>query len=172
LGKRKVKKITKNLVLNGRRDSLPDPTGFCPPSCGDESTKIKWRRKSYIVVVVDDPNWRLARRAGQEIDPILVAPKTPNHCFFEAFEWTIKMPFHAPTAAFDDYYTSAVALRNHMSRNEEGDDLGNGKEEKFVFGVNVQRLKKVRGKRKFVPEFFHVPIDPDGTNLGPPLGPP
>jgi hypothetical protein len=171
LGRRKVKKLAPKLVLNARRDCLTntttqkaEPKGYCPPLCGTKFDDVKWRRKSYILVVVDDPHWWLARHAGNKVDPILVNAhsKTCNHNFFGAFEWSVEMPHNAPSGSFDHHRTAAVAFRNHMVRDEAGSELGD-EEQEFSFDINVENQ---RG------DFLPVPIDPDGSNLGPPLGPP
>jgi hypothetical protein len=49
-----------------------------------------------------------------------------------------------------------------MVRDEAGSELGD-EEQEFSFDINVENQ---RG------DFLPVPIDPDGSNLGPPLGPP
>ncbi|HST35081.1 MAG TPA: hypothetical protein VLK25_00415 [Allosphingosinicella sp.] len=166
LNRRKVKKVVKKLVLNARRDDLWDPTiglpapkGFCPPACGESFDAVKWRRRGYIVIVVDDPHWTLP----ENIDPIVVTQhKTCNHTFFQAFRWKVKMPRRTPTAAFDKYQTSAIGFRNHMARSEAGDMLGEDEEQAFNFILLLEQ-----GGR-----FMPVPVDPDGNNLGPPLPPP
>jgi hypothetical protein len=168
---KKVKKEVKALVLNARRDMLRDPNtgapapkGFCPPACGKSFEDVIWRRQSYVVLVVDDPEWKLPKRDGKK-DAIVVTEhsKTSNHTFFQATEWDVDMPPKAPTAAFDHFQTTAIAFRNHMARSEAGAPLGGDEAQAFNFAILVE---KERG------QFRDVPIDPDGNNLGPPVGPP
>jgi len=170
LSRKKVKKVVKRLVLNARRDMLrdphtgaPAPKGFCPPACGESFEKVIWRRQSYVVIAVDDPQWKLPKRNGTK-DAITVTEhsKTCNHTFFQAFEWKVKMPPNAPTSAFDLFQTTAIAFRNHMVSSEAGSPLGDDEMQAFNFAILVE------GERGFM----DVPIDPDGNNMGPPLPPP
>jgi hypothetical protein len=171
LSRKKLKKIVKKLVFNARRDMLrdpltgaPAPKGFCPPACGESFEEVLWRRQSYVVVAVDDPKWKLPKRNGTK-DAIAVTEhsKTCNHTFFQALEWDVKMPPNAPNSAFDHFQTTAIAFRNHMVSSEAGSPLGDDEAQAFNFAILVENE---RG------QFTDVPIDPDGNNMGPPIGPP
>lgn len=146
-----IRNVIRDLGINARAgDSVP-------PQCGDNFDSFPWRRKSYIVILIDSPTVRLNR--GEAIEFFVRDGSTPNHSFFDADD------FHDINLATSNdtrpYIVSAVCFINHMARAPDGVDLDPGEDQFFHF-----RLKYTPP-----PPGFRWP-DSGGTNMGPPVPPP
>jgi len=165
----KMEDVTKDLAWRVRnRDTNDIAAGMT--LCGHDFYEVEWKHKSYIVVFMDSPFWRLFERANHDYGGVVVNAEkkgSPNHSFFDARNMTIDM-------SHDDVIESrsAIYLINHMKKSEFADDLGfdqAGKKtvqrEPFTFDMYFE----VGQPRGLATVFI---IDPDGTNVGPPLPPP
>lgn len=135
------------LALNARRpDAEQNPRPY------PKTVLNVWKRKSYLIVLVDDPNFKFERNAFMIVPNEANEPKKhANHTFFDAKNFNnIKLPN-------SNDRVSAVCVLDHMKRYDE-DDLMDEYEE-FDFRLNPDP----RGRR----------LDDDGgKNLGPPVPPP
>lgn len=130
--------------------------GNNPPQCGEAWKFIVWNHKSYLVILIDDPDIRFAPDAGLEF--VQDNNGTPNHSFFDAREFYVSLSYPGgPQLA------PALCCINHMKRNEAGDDLGDYPE----FFNFVLHTNKQLGQRYLL----DYP-DAGGTNMGPPAPPP
>jgi hypothetical protein len=127
-----------------------------------------WERKSYMVMVMDDPSWRFTRHGPNNEAALVFNPSKgsiDNHSFFDASDMNVDI------RGDGSEYLSAVYFVNHMKKNEQGDDLRYKPDnvtrdtQKFVFTL----FYDVTLPSGEVDPFSH---DPDGTNMGPPIGPP
>lgn len=146
-------------------------------SAGSNFQDIKWKHKSYIVIFMDSPYWKLLKRTSDPNRSAIVFNTNkggkPNHTFFDADDLLVNMPPAMPPIAGDTGDRTAVYFINHMKKSDFGDDLGYDQqgqpvpeEEKFSFDVYFDVSNGPSG-----PSTVFV-IDPDGTNMGPPIGPP
>jgi hypothetical protein len=147
-----IKNVIRKLALNARADDA------VPPLCGDSVTSFPWRRKSYIVFLIDSPVLRLV--PGDAIQFYTVGGSPENHTFFDAEDFDdidLATPDDpgAPTV-------SAVCFINHMKRAADGIDLDVGEMQHFHFRLNYG--PRARGRSRFP--------DSGGTNMGPPVPPP
>lgn len=145
---------------------------------GRDFKDIKWKHKSYIVIFMDSPYWKVLRRVSDPNRSAVVFNTNkggkPNHSFFDADDLPINMPATTPPTLGDTGDRVAVYFINHMKKSDFGDDLGDHdqhgnpiyQEEKFSFDVYFDVSDGAAG-----PSTVFI-IDPDGTNMGPPLGPP
>lgn len=150
------------LAINGRPGTeVKDP----PKLPNHNFDGIKWRRKSYIAVFLDEVNWRFHTRDGGKAAWVFKAepPMTPNHSFFDAKDVKLTLP-NSFTGRTDS--RSALYFINHMKRNEAGDDLIEGDEQVFEFEMflKVQFAEATTNT-------LTVILDPTGTNQGPPETP-
>ena len=127
-----------------------------PVATGVKFDFIKWTMRSLIVIVIDYPNiagkynWEF--KEGAAIAFYEDGVHTPNHTFYDAFHHT----FDISDKQGKSKRVSALCFENHMA----GADrlpLGAG-EEKFKYDLYAGP------DGRFLPH----PIDPGGTNLGPP----
>lgn len=168
-----LKNLITKLALNAR--PLDGRSERDPPKRGDNFKNLYWRRKSYIVIFMDEVNWKL-----HELDkdnPSIVFITDPkdgvtglaNHTFFDALELSITMPIKHPKP--DGPRTderSAIVFINHMKADDNGRDLDDWDDpQKFQFKI-IFRVAYVDG----TDDGMTVIFDPDGTNEGPPIGPP
>lgn len=136
---------------------------------GSNFEDIKWERISYIAFFVDEEHWTL-HQDGSGLEGVRfvsnVGGAYPNHTFYDADDFLIRVQ-NATSGAVT--HRSAIAFINHMKKNANGDPLGEHgpEEQKFKFEM------------LFDVKFAHtstvgmtVIFDPDGTNTGPPIGPP
>jgi len=171
------------MATRARSDISPGPMPQKVPS-GDPGLqpfglhRIEWKRISYVAVIVDSQYWKL-----HKFKPYLGAPEqsavvfntekesTPNHSFFDAAEVTIPLPSTGPG---DLGTRSAIYFVNHMKKSEFGDELGvknpDGttlkiQREPFVFDIYFEVTAVDGSASVFI-------VDPDGSNEGPPIGPP
>ncbi|MDB5691462.1 MAG: hypothetical protein JWO81_525 [Alphaproteobacteria bacterium] len=137
------------MVLNARHSYDIPPKVTLP---------VKWRKKSYIAFIVDDPDWKFA-------DPgIVIYPTpTPNHAFFEGK--TIIVPVDDPDTNYGTQQLSAFFCVNYMSKNDYGDNIDDGVRETFSFHLAFSQtaFDQTRGVRLG---------GETGTNMGPPVAPP
>lgn len=149
-----------NLVDNARNG------GSAPaPDLTDNFANIVWTRKSYVVIFVDEESWTLHRNGdpleGVRFNTLL---GMPNHTFFDADDLTVNVQDPVTGVVTQ---RSAIAIVNHMKRNEAGDDLLQTEAQHFKFEIIFDV--------KFVDQSdapMIVIFDPGGTNLGPPIPPP
>lgn len=151
--------IARTLGRTARGPAVPDATNF---------EKIEWKRKSYLIFLMDSKVWSLLKRrdGGTALwfDPE-DGKKQENHAFFDAMDFDVDLSFHNDGTDM----VSAVACINHMKRSQQGDDLGVAPDgstytesQYFKFSVAYRAL----GTN------FTTTYDPDGTNTGPPAPPP
>ena len=146
--------IVQDLVANARVN------GTKYPLVGSEFLDIRWRRKSYVILFIDEGNWSV--HTGSSGNPavlfITTGGGTPNHSFFDGRNLDIPMP--------EGDVRSAFSCINHMKRNDAGDDLLATDDQFFQFKIFFD-VKFASGARALT-----VIFDPDGNNSGPPIGPP
>lgn len=131
---------------------------------------IEWKRISYIVFFFDEEHWSLHKEAnGSEGVRFVsnVGGAYANHTFYDADDFLVRVR-NDNTGRVTQ--RSAIAFINHMKRNANGDELGSltqpeSQRFKFemIFDVRYARTSRVG---------MTVIFDPDGTNTGPPIGPP
>jgi hypothetical protein len=145
--------------------------GATPPQSGARFEHIVWRRISYIVILMDNPNWTLLKRApGQSCMAFnLTKVETENHSFFDAADLDVNVAELGQPAIL----RTAVYLVNHMKKDSDGTELRYKEDgvtpdsQKFAFDV-IFDVKDCTGGGASSPFI----IDPGGTNLGPPIPPP
>jgi hypothetical protein len=146
-----LKDIATNLANNARlpvsaQDPQPKGTGI---------NDIEWKRKSYLIVLIDDPAYELAKHRAIEFH--YWDGDGGNHTFFDAKDLDVDLPRQQGGPGTER--VSAVACLNHMKKNKNGNDLEEHDRQTFYFV-----LHPVLGPRIFP--------DDGGTNLGPPVPPP
>jgi hypothetical protein len=157
----------REMAINARKEKK----GF--PLYGNGATEIEFpSRYSYCVFFMDDLHWRFMTVAepGGQI-PVIVFNKSKNGETFKVHSHAFRtlplvemdMPNQWTTVGFDK--RQAVVMVNRM-RDENGRRLGNGQTEKFCFDFPM-RVRYGSGS-----DGLTLIIDPTGTNLGPPVGPP
>ena len=155
-----IKKLIENAKANGGAG------GNAYTLAGRDFQNIKWRRKSYIALFIDDEAWTLHKHSatGQDALIFLTDPagpglpnKTPNHSFFDAqvFDVTIA-----------GRQRPVFVCINHMTRDEAGNNVTEHPQY-FAFEIYF-RAKFLQGATAPIT----VILDPDGNNMGPPIGPP
>jgi hypothetical protein len=113
--------------------------------CGWDFSDLRWRRLSYLVIALNDPNRKLEGDKAIEFDVT-----TPNHTFLDGDTMVVE-----PETGVK---ISVAYCINHMSRNSTGDPLEVGSQE-FRFRLNgLNRAWSDDGG--------------SGTNMGPPVPPP
>lgn len=150
-----VPDIVRFLALNARKND------YVPPSHGSNMGDV-WRRKSYLVVLLDHPTMKL-NEGGALVVKTNRAGGFPNHTFFDAQDLDIDV---SPSGN-GRTLRSAICCKNHMKRNDAGDDLkkpsgGTVDSQKFYFTLYYS------GPSRLVFDFY----DSGGTNNGPPAPPP
>lgn len=147
-----------------------DPHGVTPPKSGARFENIVWERISYIVILMDSPSWTLLKRTPTQscLAFNLTKKATPNCSFFDAADLNVDVAEqgHPPIMR------TAVYFVNHMKKDSNGTELRYKPDgvtrdtQDFAFDV-VFAVKDCNGN-----DSSPFIIDPDGTNMGPPLGPP
>jgi hypothetical protein len=156
--------VTK-LARNARQIAPTDP----PPDAEENFQKIVWTRKSYVAIFLDEAHWKFHKFPAQDSAVVFITETkngktgTENHSFFDAMDLPIDMPINGGPATDE---RSAIVFVNHMKGDDQGTDLG-ATSELFQFKMFVD-VTFASGQG--VP--MTVIFDPDGTNMGPPLGPP
>jgi len=148
------------LAKNARDDgAVPTPEGY-------DFQRVKWKRVSYLAVLVDSPHWKLWKKsdgkAGIKFVTTTTPPSTPNHSFFDAKDVPVYI---------DGQLRDAIVLVNHVL-DKDGNVLGHGQpyntvSEPFHFDIYFDVGNHAAGGASSV--FI---IDPGGNNMGPPPPPP
>lgn len=140
--KTKIESLTRNARRNGNN----------PSASGWSFNDIEWRRYSWLVIAMDNNNFENGDAVDiQWIDDTMTKPKYgPNHCFFDGGDGVMQISTGDPI--------SVLWMKNHM-RNQAGDVLVKGDQQKFKFKFNPSR--RIRDYP-----------DESGTNTGPVIGPP
>jgi hypothetical protein len=125
--------------------------GDSPSPCGWDMTDLIWRRKSYLVVVLDDPATSLVKGDGFQF------PDANNHTFLDGADFDVDVSSTPGVVEM----RSGLWCINHMM-NEAGQDLGGTDFEIFRVHFNTG------GGSMFAMSY----PDDSGTNMGPPLPPP
>jgi len=142
------------------------PSGTNAYKIGSGFQNIEWRRKSYIAFFIDEANWTLHPQDGVTF---ITAPKdgvpgTPNHTFFDALYLPLTMRI-GRGPAMDQ--RSAVVFINHMKADDAGNDLTEHDPPQLFHFQMVFDVAIEGGANQMT-----VIFDPDGNNMGPPIGPP
>lgn len=146
-------RIAVELGVNARREP------GAPPSHGSEPDQEIWIRKSYIMILVDDPTARFGT-------PMLKVEQTesanggvtyPNHSFYDAEEFRVELP--SPDGGTET--CQVVVCTNHMKRDVEGNDQLPKDLQHYKFTLNFDP-----------PEGPGFLPDSGGTNQGGPIPPP
>lgn len=166
-----LKKLITRLAHNARPSVWPkDP----PRLLGERNFKnIKWRHKSYVVIFVDEGKWEFCERANGNSAVTFIVKEggkvgTPNHTFFDAMDFRIKLPIRNPKPGgpFTDK-RSAILFINHMKADDAGTDLAQGQDEPYEFKMFLDVKFAKGGDAPMV-----VVLDPGGENGGPSVPPP
>lgn len=161
----RLQPLVESLARNARPNVAKNP----PPDAQENFQNIGWKRKSYIAIFLDEAHWKFHKYPAQDSAVVFITePKngkigTENHSFFDAMDLEIDMPINGGPATDK---RSAILFVNHMKGDDQGNDLG-AREELFQFKMFVDASF---ASGQGVP--MTVIFDPDGTNMGPPLGPP
>lgn len=158
-----VKGIVAELVQNsidGDRVYRPEPE--------INFRNVKWRRRSYIALVVDEPYWKLFKK-GAKNPPITFLPKmkdgkqgTPNHTFFDATDFEIVV-----TENGNKRTLAGLFFINHFKIDAIGSDITSEiHKQNFHFNIYFEVAFAEGGDPDLT-----VIFDPGGTNQGPPLQP-
>lgn len=116
-----------------------------------------WRKKSYLAVVVDDPDWQFA---DEGIKFVQDGHFHKNHTFYHAKHTSITVKPRGE----QERELALLYCINHMKKSAKDDDsIDRGKRQCFRFKVYQ---KPTPGARSL------GPYEADGTNLGPPVPPP
>lgn len=142
------------------------PTGTNAYKIGGGFQNILWRRKSYIAFFIDEANWTLHPQDGVNFvtEPKNGVPGTPNHTFFDALYLPLRMRINGGPATD---LRSAVVFINHMKADDAGNDL-TALDPPQLFHFQMVFDVAIEGSTNKMTVIF----DPDGSNQGPPLGPP
>lgn len=120
-----------------------------------------WTRKSYIVILMDNPFWTLHKIGPNDRAAVIFNPNKgeKNHTFFDGKDLNIDMIGNGTELR------SAVYFVNHMKKNDAGEDitLDNGQphSQNFKFDIFYD-VTHFGGRVETQTD------DPTGTNLGPP----
>lgn len=162
----RLRPLVETLARNARPSGLKNP----PRDPEENFQNIVWRRKSYIAIFLDEAHWKFHKYPAQDSAVVFITePKngktgTQNHSFFDAMDLELDMPINGGPATDK---RSAIVFVNHMKGDEQGNDIGDGVEQFFQFKMF---LDAAFATGQAVP--MTVIFDPDGTNMGPPIGPP
>jgi hypothetical protein len=158
--------IVQKLAKNGRR-SIPKLRH--PPVEGKNFSHIVWDRKSYVVIFMDEFNWKLHKSSNDQPGVVFITDKerdvaaTQNHSFFDALDLDIEM---RTFMSLKKDTRSAIAFINHMKGDDKGNDIGDGVSQLFRFKIFLDVMFEDDTAA------MTVILDPDGNNLGPPVPPP
>lgn len=157
-----LRQLVTQLALNARApadDQNPKPSTAWFP----------WRRKSYIIMLVDDPSFSF-----DQDNAIAITERVSgeNYTFFDGVDFNdIALPGPADGPAME--YVTAVCFTNHMKRSAAGDDLGDDEEQRFTatFSPPLSSLFVFETAVSLTDDSVEAEED-HGTNMGPPIGPP
>lgn len=158
--------IAATLTTSARAEAL----GQKPTHDGSSFNAITWKKRGYIIFLVDHPGWYFHDKYVQE--PGIGFSGTPNHSFYDATTLSVKTQSLGPD---DDGLRTAIAAINYMKRNEKGDDLLDEKDSQgnpipitdhiqtFTFELCLDTYFKDKTAAPVL-----IKVDPSGTNQGPP----
>jgi hypothetical protein len=151
-----IKNVIRQLALNARAcDAVP-------PQCGKAFDTFKWRRKSYIAILIDSTTVQFDKD-----DAVTFYQKDgsfENHTFFDGDDFD---DINLATAEDrEDRIVTAVYFINHMKRAPDGIDLYVNENQLFHFKINYHLVGQAAEAE---PDRFP---DSGGTNMGPPVPPP
>ncbi|WP_395614332.1 hypothetical protein [Allosphingosinicella sp.] len=121
---------------------------FVPPPCGSSFSSVPWRKRAYIVLMVDDPVHKFSDTDNVTID-FTGFPEEVNHSFFNARLMTIDAGGEELTA----FYCTNLML------NMQDRELQFGEFEKFHFTIRPPKNRALLYR------------DDGGTNQGGPIPP-
>lgn len=141
----------KELALNAKVGD------FLPPCCGQSFSAVRWRKKSYFVILLDDPVDRFADGNGISIQFTEEQEEgAANHSFFNARALDIELPWGTVTA---------LCCVNLM-QSSHGGDLGDDQIERFNLDIRSNaRMLHIDAGAGFEDG------DDGGTNQGGPIPP-
>src|ERR1051325_2655349 len=119
--KTEIIRLTQNARNRREADQVPPPTGA-------DWDRMVWTRKSYIVVLIDDPAF-VFEQVGVSFDTIPYNTQ-PNHSFYDAWNDTIDVPLSGGSPRL----CPMVGFINHMKA-AAGPDLGDKTAERFHFNL-------------------------------------
>ena len=179
-----LRDIITTLAKNARPGPRPRPGQQRrvrnPPKGRSRFENIEWEHKSYIVFFVDEVNWKFCKPPNA--DPVVFITEgkrrkfgKPNWSFFDAMEFDIQMPIDGTS---DTDTRTAIAFINHMKADDHGRDIGRDAQGKPLPGTYPKETQLFQFQMYLEVLFsdgssgMTVILDPDGNNLGPPIGPP
>jgi hypothetical protein len=172
---RSVKRIIRELGLNARSDKETPHSGV-PPIHGTAFQDIYWRRKSYLVILIDYKNgakkWGLEKLNALTFIPDTTLGYEENHSFFDGRDYEVDLSDRKDGSEM----RAAICCINHLTKNDQGDDLSyeNNKlgTQGFKLHINFDppfvETSKAHGRSDVVIMY----PDSGGTNMGPPVPPP
>lgn len=151
-----VPRIVQRLTEDARRGNVRTPTGR-------DFRSIIWKRRSYIAIVLDEPNWTFHKRDPDRSSIVfnLAKGSCPNQSFFDAQD--LDVPAINP-ANGQVQGCSGVYFVNHMTRDSAGTPVDRPGQQ-FYFDMYVD-AKYARSAEKMT-----IILDPGGSNEGPPEQP-
>ena len=142
-----IKKVVQELADNAVDDE------HSPPPCGWSLGDLRWRRRSYLAMVVDDPNERV-----NPDDPAIfdIARGQSNHTFLDGEYVDI-------TAGKSKKALTGFWCINHLKKDEKGGELGDDEKQAFSIAPNSPSARQAMAV---------LGGGDSGTNMGPPVPPP
>lgn len=128
-----------------------------------------WRRKSYIILLVDDPSFSFDQDNAVAITE---RESGGNYTFFDGVDFNnIALP--GPAGGPAQEYVTAVCFINHMKRDATGEDLRRNEAQRFAatFSPPLPPLFLLEAEQPGADVQIEAEED-HGTNMGPPIGPP
>ncbi|HYG30049.1 MAG TPA: hypothetical protein VD887_07530 [Allosphingosinicella sp.] len=156
---RDVEQHIVRMAQAARGGTLPACSTACQ-DCVDTIYGAKWPDRNYFVLLMDDPNWRLAKRLVDGLPAIefdLGKGSTPNHTFFDGKDIDVDVDATEVVKMRSVFY-----MVNHWRRNAAGDPIPRNYRQDFVFNIHYTVTRADGGTTTMID-------DPTGTNLGPPL---
>lgn len=184
--KEELEKIIKMLAENARPIKKPKEEGEQKRVRNPAKDRyrffkgIEWKHKSYVVFFLDELNWKFHK--PPKSDPVVFITEEkdgkkgrPNWSFFDAMDFEIDMPV---TGSEKTDKRSALAFINHMKASDAGRDVGRDSKGKPLPGPWPTETQPFQFQMYLEAYFadglskMTVILDPDGNNMGPPIGPP
>lgn len=139
--------------------------GRSPAPYGSGTHNMEWSRISYLVFLMDSKYWKFSRYDNGKVAMACDSRSpTQNHTFFDARDLNIDI---SPNRNGD--FRSAVAFINHIKKTDDGGQLGGVSGPKETEDYKLSMYFEVIDRTGGVSA---IEWDPDGTNEGPPVGPP
>lgn len=142
-----VKRLTENAILDTDM----------PPKMAYDFDGAKWRRKSWLVVVLEDED-----SAFDRYDPIVFDENNSDYDVNYSFG-DGELIVTRPEIKGETLQLNGLRAINHMKRNEKGDPLLDGEKAKYKFRLNFSNSRRAHLLNY---------QDSGGTNMGPPVPPP